>query len=99
MITDVKAIPFDSPVTATAGDTINVDLRSGYKIDRVIKYDATFTATWTHSISFKLNGETQWIIGTQKTIDWLRSVQNSAPIQRPLTPQEQHAITFGRGGY
>ena len=94
MITEVKAYPFPSPVTVCKGDTLHVSHQ--HKI--VMTHEADFTATWTHSIMFTLNGQVNWLVGTQETIDWLRNQQNSE-FRRPYTPEEQQTIMYGRGGF
>ena len=94
MITEVKAYSFAYPATVNKGDTLHVHCNGR----EVVKHDAEFTATWTHSIMFKLNGKETWIIGTQETIDWLRNMQN-AEFRQPLTPRDEHDIMYGRGGF
>lgn len=92
VITEIHAAAFSTPVTVCPGDTLTVTHTvagpgvKNYGVHKVVEHKADFTVTWTHSILFKLDGQQQWIVGTQQTIDWLRSIQNSQPVQRPLTP-------------
>lgn len=80
MITDLHAAEFTYPVTVNPGDTLHVThtVLDGPKVHTqiVAEHKSNFTVTWTHSILFKLNGEQQWMVGTQNTIDWLGSQQH-----------------------
>lgn len=67
MITDVHIHRFGCSVSVIEGDNLSV-YAGGHLI---ITHVATFAATWTCSITFKLDGETNWMLGNQNTIDWL----------------------------
>ena len=70
MITDIEIYMFQCPVTVAPGDSLRVYCRGR----EVIRHPAAFEATWTCSVTFKLDGETQWMIGNDKTIEWLKGL-------------------------
>lgn len=70
MITDIKAYVFRFPVPVNAGDSLCVN--NGGR--EVIRHVAEFDAEWTCSVVFKINGQANWLIGNQATIDWLKTL-------------------------
>ena len=85
-VTNIRASEFfNGGVTVRPGDELNVthtwesvcpDTRNIIQHEELLsKHGLTMEATWTHSILFDLDGELNHIIGTQKTVDWLRSLE------------------------
>lgn len=70
MITNIKAYVFPCPVPVRKGDRLCVN----HNQVGVIDHESDFDAEWTCSITFQLDGQTNWILGNQATLDWLKTL-------------------------
>ena len=78
MVTDIRTFPLHRPVNVVPGNTMTVT-HTGKDIPppfEVCRHTADFATTWTHSILFRLNGQMQWLLGTEETILWLKGLSN-----------------------
>lgn len=90
MITEIIQYRFPcGQVPVTAGDTLNVDVLG----KRVLIEEAILTAVWDRTISFKYNGEKQWMPGNQQTYDRLKKRQRNRDYV--LTVRDRHDMMYG----
>lgn len=74
-VSNVYVSRFSSPVVVRPGDTLTVNHTVGNKTHQVSKCVLEQEVTWTHSILFELDGELNHIIGTVKTVNWIKGLE------------------------
>ena len=83
-VTNIRASKFSHQVDLQPGDVLTVfhkwesidedTLKIVTNEEQLVKHVVDEKVSWTHSILFDLDGELNHLIGTQKTVDWVRSL-------------------------